>query len=499
MNKYQLYKLIRENESLKDKRHPMFDKNRFMKILVIFMWLYYAAILLLMGVTMPMAMKNAYNGVAAYHVLDGWMPILLLTDFWVRFVLQDTPVNQAKPYTLLPIRRSFLMNVYLLRSGFSLGNLYWGFFLVPFGLISIAARIGWIPLGGWLFGWWLLFIANGFCYLFVRTLLTRHLAWLLLPVAIHGGIIALMVVPDHSLLDPPCTALLYACSRWNLTSLLGLLAVIAVLFYANYLLQNAMVYNEISKKEDVEMKNSAQMSFLNRFGRLGEYLKLEVRMRTRNKTPKTQFAIGIGFMLFFSLMMYFTDAYNGSFMKSFICLYNYIFLGLTTLIGVMCHEGNYIDGLMSRRESIYQLLRAKFYFNSLLLIIPPLIMLPLMISGKMSVWMNLGYLFFTVGVIYPILFQMAVYNKDTFPLNQKITGKQGNTMQQVISMVILFIPIGIEKLATLALGDPWGYVLLMCLGIVGVATHKIWLMNIYKRFMVRRHKNMEGFRATRNS
>ena len=499
MNKYQLYKLLRKNESLKDRRHPMFEKNRFMKFLLIFYWLYNAAILLFIGVTMAIGMKGAYNGVAAYHVLDGWFPIVLMIDFWVRFILQDTPANQAKPYTLLPIRRSFLMHVYLTRSGFSLGNLYWGFMLVPFGLIAIAVNFGWIAYIGWLFGWWLLCIANGFCYLFVRTLLTKHLAWLLLPIAIHGAVIAAMFVPEHNWLDMPCTILLDALANWKILYLLAVFAIIGLLYYTNFLLQNAVVYNEISKKEEVEVKKTDKMSFLDRYGSLGEYLKLEVRMRTRNKTPKMQFAMGIGFMLFFSLMMYFTDAYDGSFMKSFICLYNYIFLGLTTLIGVMCHEGNYIDGLMSRRESIYQLLRAKFYFNSLLLIIPPLIMLPLMIAGKMSVWMNLGYLFFTVGVIYPILFQMAVYNKDTFPLNQKITGKQGNTMQQIISTAILFIPIAIEKLATLALGAPWGYVLLMCLGIIGIATHKIWLMNIYQRFMARRYTNMEGFRASRNS
>lgn len=499
MNKYQLYKLLRKNESLKEKRHPMFEKNRFIKFLFIFFWLYYAAILIFMGVTMAIGMKEAYNGVAAHHVLDSWFPIVLMVDFWIRFIMQDTPVNQAKPYTLLPIRRSFLMNVYLIRSGFSLGNLYWGFMLVPFGLIAITVPFGWMAFIGWLLGWWLLCITDGFCYLFVRTLLTKHLLWLILPIVIHGAIIAAMFVPDHSWLDMPCTILLNGFANWNVLYIMAVLAVVAFLYYANFLLQNAMVYNEISKKEDVEVKNTSKMSFLNRYGQMGEYLKLEVRMRTRNKTPKMQFAIGIGFMLFFSLMMYFTDVYDNGFMKSFICLYNYIFLGLTTLIGVMCHEGNYIDGLMSRRESIYQLLRAKYYFNSLLLIIPPIIMLPLMISGKMSVWMNLGYIFFTVGVIYPFLFQMAVYNKDTFPLNQKITGKQANSMQQIISMVILFIPIGIEKLATLALGDPWGYILLMCLGLVGVLTHKIWLKNIYQRFMVRRYVNMEGFRATRNS
>jgi hypothetical protein len=94
---------------------------------------------------------------------------------------------------------------------------------------------------------------------------------------------------------------------------------------------------------------------------------------------------------------------------------------------------------------------------------------------------------------------MAVYNKDTFPLNQKLTGKQGNTMQQILSMVILFLPIGIEKLATLLLGDPWGFILLAVLGLAGIITHKMWLRNIYNRFMARRYINMEGFRATRNA
>jgi hypothetical protein len=113
--------------------------------------------------------------------------------------------------------------------------------------------------------------------------------------------------------------------------------------------------------------------------------------------------------------------------------------------------------------------------------------------------MNIGYLFFTVGVLYPILFQMAVYNKDTLPLNQKITGKQGNATQQIVSMLVLFLPIGIERLSVILLGETWGYIFLICLGGIGIATHKIWLRNIYQRFMARRYVNMEGFRASRNS
>lgn len=499
MTKYQLYKLISKNRSLKDERHPMFEKNRFMKFLGVFMWLYYAAILLFLGVVMASGMKGSFHGVAAFHILDGGFIYLLIVDFWTRFILQETPAQEARPYALLPVRRSFLMNVYLFKSGFSLGNLFWGFMLIPFGLIAVYPLMGWSGVTGWWLGWWLLCISNGFIYLFCRTLISRSLLWTLLPAAIHGGIVALMLVPDVNFLDMPCTKFLYGFALWNLLPILIMIAIIAFLYFINYQLQMRMVYNEVAKKEEVELKSSTQMNFLNRYGALGEYLKLEMKMRLRNKNVRQQFFVGMGCILMLSGLMYFTDVYSGTFMTSFICLYDYIVLGMMTLISIMSHEGNYMDGLMSRRESILTLLKAKYYINSVTLLIPILIVLPLMISGKISPWMNVGYFFFTIGVLYPIMFQMAVYNRETLPLNTKITGKQGNMTQQIMSLTILFLPIGVEKLATVVLGDPWGFIVLIILGIIGLLTHNLWLQNIYNRFMQRRYVNMEGFRASRNS
>lgn len=65
MRKYQLYKLINQLDELKDKRHPMFEKNKFMKFLAWFMILYYGAILLFLGAILPIGMSKAYYGVAA--------------------------------------------------------------------------------------------------------------------------------------------------------------------------------------------------------------------------------------------------------------------------------------------------------------------------------------------------------------------------------------------------------------------------------------------------
>lgn len=499
MNKWKLYKLLRQQSDLKDKRHPMFEKNRFMKGLVVFMFLYYAAILLFLGCIMPIGMSHAYNGVAAYHVLDGYFPYLLIIDFWVRFVLQETPAQQGKSYALLPIRQSFLMHVYLVQSGFSLGNTFWFFMLVPFGVISIVPHFGWITFFGWLLGWWMMCIANGFAYLYVRALCMKHMAWCLLPAAIHGAVIALMNVPKKNPLDMPCTEFLYNFSLWQLLPILCLAIVIALLYWANYKLQRKMVRNEVAKKEEVELKSTTQMNFLNRYGKLGEYLKLEMKLRLRNKQVRMQFFVLLGCMVLLSALLDLTEIYDNAFMTSFICLYDYIVPGMTSLVTIMCFEGNYMDGLMSRRESVYELLRAKYYFNVGLLLVPFLLVIPSIFLGKITIWMSLGYLFLTAGVLYPVLFQMAVYNRDTINLNQKMTGKQANTMQNIIAMVAMFLPIGVDKLMVLLLGPIWGFVSLIAMGIVGIATHKLWLRNIYKRFMVNRYVNMDGYRASRNS
>lgn len=497
MNKWQLYKLLRKNDNLRDERHPMFEKNRFMKFLGWFMILYYAAILILMGVVMPLGLREEYNGVAAFHILDGYFLWLLFVDFWTRFIMQETPAQTVKPYRLLPISRKYLMHVYLTRSGFSLGNMFWWFFLVPFGLLAVMPLLGWWSFVGWLMGWWMLCIANGFFYLFVRALCMRHLAWLLIPIIVHGGLILLMLLPENNCLDMPCTEFMYQFALGNPLPYLATAVIIGLGYYANFILQGSMTYNEVAKKE--EIKHASKMSYFNRYGAMGEYLKLEIKLRLRNKQVRMSFFILLGLMTLLSAMLYFTDIYDGEFMKSFILLYDYIGLGTMTLITIMCYEGNYIDGLMSRRESIYELLRAKFYFNSAMMLIPLMLVIPLTLIGKISIWMNVAYFLFTIGVIYPGVFQLAVYNNNTLPLNQKVTGKQGNATQQIVSMVVLFLPIGLEKICVWIMGPVWGYVPMIVLGLTGIVTHKIWLRNIYVRFMNRRYINMEGYRASRNS
>ena len=256
MNKWQLYLLLRKQDKLKDERNPMFDKNRFMKFLGVFMWLYYAAILIFLGVTLSMGLKGEYNDVAAFHVLDGGLLYMLIADFWTRALLMESPSQRVRPYTLLPIRRSFLLHSYMLRAGFSLGSLYWMFMLIPFGICAVYPLMGWGGLLSWLAGWMLMCFIDSFFYLIMRTLCMRHTAFWLLPIAIHAALLCLMLIPDNNLLDRPCTLYMYAFARCQMWAYVLAGVVIAALYWICFRMQSLLVYNEISKEEDAPAKSN---------------------------------------------------------------------------------------------------------------------------------------------------------------------------------------------------------------------------------------------------
>ena len=114
--------------------------------------------------------------------------------------------------------------------------------------------------------------------------------------------------------------------------------------------------------------------------------------------------------------------------------------------------------------------------------------------------MMLAFLLMSSGVLYFILFQLAVYNKQTLPLDQKITGK-GNVesgLQLVLEMVGMFLPIALMAILLLLFSETVAYLIMMAIGLVFTLLHPWWLRNAYQRMMVRKYENLEGFHATRS-
>ena len=270
------------------------------------------------------------------------------------------------------------------------------------------------------------------------------------------------------------------------------------MWLANRFIMSDLIYNELNKVEDTKV-NASEYRIFEQYGEVGEYMRLELKMLLRNKACKQSLRMVTLVVVAFSSVLGFTEIYDGLGMDNFITVYNFTIFGVLFLTNIMGYEGNYIDGLMSRKESIYVLLKAKYILYSIAILIPLILMTPAMVMQKVEVLTAISWAVFTIGLIYFCLFQLAVYNTKTMPLNAKITSRQnmGTGLQNLISGAVFAIPFLFYVLLKLWLGETATSWVLLTIGLCFVCTSSWWIKNVYTRFMKRRYRNMEDFRISR--
>ena len=494
-----LYKIIKRNQKLAAKRNPAFDTNRFAKFLMYFMAVYWAAILLFLGVMLAPLFEEVVPNMEPYHIMNQGFVYVLLADFLVRFIGQPAVAQELKPYLLMPVKKNRLIDTFLIQSGLSGFNFIWFFTYVPFAFLTVIRFYGFGGMFFYLLGIWLLFVMNNYWYLLCKMLMSEKTLWYLLPIGVYGLLGCAEFLPDSLPVSRFTMDLGEGFIEGNPLCFLFVIVCILILFVLNREIQKKFLYDEISKVKDTKIKHVSEYKFLDRYGEVGEYLRLELKLIMRNKTVKTQFRIAFIVMIAFSMVVAFTDIYDGTGMLSFICAYNYVLLPIMTLGQVMTFEGNYMDGLMSRKESIFNLLRAKYFLTMAITAIPFIFMMFPVYKGKITLMMAIAYLVFTAGVVFFLLLQLAVYNTRTLPLNTTImkSNKSSTTPQLIITTLAMMLPLIVDALLCALFPNEVAYIILALIGLSFIATHNIWIKNIYNRFMKRRYENMEAFRASR--
>ena len=455
-----LYKLVSHNQRLQARRHPMFEKKLAMKILSYIFIAFWAVYLVMLGFTAYSYFEG--SALEAFDWIDGGMIWFLIIDFLSRFSMQETPAQNIKQYKLHNIPTGFLLHTFLLRMGMQPYNLFWAFFFVPFGLRAIPQFYGIMGFVGFIMGWWLMYVLNSYWYLFWRTLLNRNFFFVIIPLLTYAALayFGIFFDEENQWLFEGTIRLMRGFCQWNPLCWLFFVVLVVPLYIVNFRLQKVAIYVEIAKTEVVKQFKTHNMTFLDRFGVIGEYLKLEMKSTVRNLVVRKQFITGSLCMLMLCGLFSFSDIYDDwPFMQVFICMYCFTCFGVMTLTTVMCVEGNYIDGLMVRRETVLSLLKAKYYYQCLMLIVPLLFSLMPIMEGKITWLTALGCLLMAGGA--------------------------------------LFLPMLIMYALVQCFNDHVAACSMITIGLIGMLLHPLWLRNIYKRFMKRRYDNMDGFRNSR--
>ena len=439
---------------------------------------------------------NASHRFTAMEYMVAQIPLVLIADFLARLMFQQTPSQLVKPYILLPVPRYVCIDSFILTSLLSWGNLLWFIMFVPFVLMSVFFSYGLLTSVSFLILAYLIVLCSSQFYLICRTLFNNNIIWWTLPIGTFLAIFLPWILRGYTAFLRFYAPVATGIEHGNIIPHLGILAVLAVLIIINRRLQYVSVWQELGKQKVTKLKRVSEFSLFNRYDEVGEYLKLEIKLLMRNKNPRKTFLFAIVLVLLISMIIAFTSVYDSQFMTNFWCIYCFAIFGGMLLIKVMSYEANYIETLFIHKENILKLLRAKYYFFCMLLLIPFILMLPMVFTGKWNIVMLIAYGVFTAGCQYCLIMQMAVYNKQKIALDEKIVGKGGieNSYMQILTEAIAFLfPLAIIQSLEIIAGRYIAWSIMFTIGIIFIATHKLWLNNIYRRMMIRKYKNLEAF------
>ncbi len=493
----QLYLTLRRHRKLSERRDPMFEANKAAK------WSVYVSMTIMVLYLLIFAILFAIdaNDSRRYTTIEylmGISPFIILIDFWLRFIAQQTPSQIIKPYVLLPIPRYICIDSFILNSLFGFGNLLWFIMLVPYCLMAVVFSYGLLPTLSFLILWYIIILANSQWYAICRTLIIHHLLWWLLPVTASLLLFVPWLIGDLHTFYKSYAHIGSNIEHGNILPHFIALAILAAMLIINRRLQYISVWKELGKQEVTHLKSVSKFGFLDRLGEIGEYIRLDIKSLIRNKNPRKSIIFSTLLVVVLSIVISFTEVYDNPLMTNFWCIYNFAIYGAMILVRTMSFEGNYIDALMVRKEYILQLLTAKYYLFCMLLLLPFVLMLPMVIVGKWNIMMLLSYGTFTAGFQYCMLMQMAVYNKQKLPLNEKFIKKGGidnNYIGVLVELGAFFLPLLVISILEAFFDHFIAWMVMLLIGVGFIATHKLWLRNIYQRIMLRKYEKLEAFHS----
>ncbi len=441
-------------------------------------------------------LANDMDTCTPWEMFFGILPFLLLLDFLLRFAVQQTPAQQIKPYSLLPIPKYTCVEVFVVSAMLSSGNLIWLAITVPYSIMTLLFSEGFFAALGLVVSFQIMVIVNSQWYMLVRTLINQSMRWWLLPLVLYALLFSPIFFGNFDLLFDTFAYIGTAFTFWNPIAYICLLVLLWAFFEVNKRVQYHFTYLENANQDNVRIKKVTGLRIFDKYGETGQYIKLEIKSLMRNRNLRKSFIFSTLVAVIYSLLM-FTDLYEISFMRAFCIVFAFVIYGAMLLIKIMCAEGNYIDLLMMHKENIYSLFKAKYYLYVSLLLIPFVILLATVFTGRESFLMLLSMACFVAGPCYCLLMQMAVYNKETIPLNARLTAKVNvnNYFQIVVELLVMFIPILFILILKSLFTENTACLILLIIGILFIVFHPLWIRNIHKRFMQRRYENTSALRA----
>lgn len=469
-------------------RSSSFKMNLILKIILGIAAIFYSLMLLSLGVGVFYILKE--KDLDPLKTINQFLIYWWLSDLVIRYFMQKSPVMRIKPLLTLPIKKKTIIHYLLGKSGVSFFNIYPAFFFVPFSVVLIYNGYSVFGVIAWHLAIMALTFANNYINLLVNN--KNSVFFTIAAILLALGALQYFQLLDITLYTAPVFQAFYSFPIFGIL----IIAMPVLIYYANFkYFENKINLDDAVKKEEVEVETE-NLTWLDRYGILGTFLKNDIKLIKRNKRSKSTVMLSL-FFLFYGLF-FMSETYDGPVYKLFAGLF--ISGGFLFTFGgfVPSWDSAYYPLMMSQNIQYKEYLSSKWW----LIVIATFIS---MVLGSFYIYFGwefyLGILvggIYNIGINSYIVLLSGAYVKTPIDLT---SGKKafGDKQSFNIKTILLLIPKMILPLLIFYLfykvfDATVGYLVVAALGILGLAFRNIAFKVIEKVYKEEKYLTLASYK-----
>lgn len=455
-----------------------------------FFGLYMLASLIMAGAGMYFILRKVFPDENPMWMLSRYFVYWILIELFFRYFMQKLPVMDIKPLLISNIKKSSIAHYILGRSAVSFYNILALFFFIPFGVVLMIK--GYPTLNVLL--WLVAIAAIVVCVNFINFLINKSDKALIVIVALLAGLFALDHFEIFSIKDV-LGPIFHGLYVYPTTVLIPLGLAIAAYFINFGFLKNKISLEGALKSKAKEAKTS-DLSWTKRFGDLGAFLQLDLKMIWRNKRTKTQVWISLLFV-FYGLIFYTQEIYAE--MKAMHCFLGIFMTGIfLTNFGqfIPAWDSSYYSMMMSQNIPLRKYLESKALLIMVSVVAMFFLTIPYVYFGTDVLLINTACAIYNLGVNIPVILYFGSFNKKRIELDQSPFGNmQGTSATQfLIILPVLGAPILLFSLLYYLVSFEAAIAALSILGIIGFAMRNKFMDLITEQYSNKKYRMIAGFK-----
>ncbi|MFD2744249.1 MULTISPECIES: DUF5687 family protein [Sphingobacterium] len=417
-----------------------------------------------------------------------------LGELVLRFVMQQLPVINVKPFLIQRISRDNISHYLLSKSIFSFYNLLSPLLFIPFAVACWS-------VGDYRFSTllaWLIAIIGTSWSLHFFNFSLQHIVsanWRLTSIVIL--VFAFVFFLDYLHIFS-ATGMVAGYFELVLQYPFSSCVPIVLLVFAYVLIHRSLrrrLYLESNTQQKKNRVASDNFRWMNLFGRYKPLIRLDFKLVWRNKRTRSLLVIST-YGLFYGLLFYNNSSIQNQSLLVFIGIFT---TGLFTFnFGqfLPAWDSSYYPFIQTQRIAIKDYLNAKCILLYGSIFLTTILTIPYVYLGTDILLINAVTAIYNIGINVPLLLYFGTYNNKRVDLDKsQFFNYQGmGAAQWIVMLPAIIIPILLWAIIHAFANFEISCLLLAAIGIVGFCLRQFFIQRIAQRYQARKYNMLEGFK-----